>query len=168
MTCDWIQRDNFDDPFCPALEPASVDMPNGEPNPLLDPYHRIHHITEDELPKCPECKTNLQRPGVVWYGEDLDPSVLATADQFLAAGPIDMILVVGTSAQVWPAAGYIEKARRRGARVVVVDMNAEDPEETYKLEADDFAFARDAAKALPVLLEPLIGKLQGDGSFKMG
>jgi NAD-dependent SIR2 family protein deacetylase len=79
-----------------------------------------------------------------------------------------MILVVGTSAQVWPAAGYIEKARRRGARVVVVDMNAEDPEETYKLKAGDFAFARDAAKALPVLLEPLIGKLQGDGSLQKG
>lgn len=140
-------------------------MPNGEPNPLLDPYHRIHHITEDELPRCPQCTSGLQRPGVVWFGEDLDPQVLSRADQFLAEGPLDMLLVVGTSAQVYPAAGYIDKARRRGARVVVVDPKAEDDEEIYKIKQGDFAFARDAAKALPALLEPLIGKLQEDGSF---
>lgn len=166
-TCDWIQHDNFDDPFCPALEPASVDMPNNEPNPLLDPYHRIHHVTEDELPKCPQCNTDLQRPGVVWFSEGLDEGILARADQFLGEGRLDMILVVGTSAQVYPAASYIDKARRRGARVVIVDPRAEEEDELYKVKPGDFAFARDAAEALPVLLEPLIGKLQADGSFRM-
>lgn len=87
-SCSWVQRGNFDDPFCEALEPASVDMPNNEPNPLLDPYHRIKHIPEEELPKCPECKKGLQRPGVVWFGEALDPDTIAQADRFLASGPI--------------------------------------------------------------------------------
>lgn len=87
-TCSWVQRGNFDDPFCPALQPASIDMPNNEPNPLLDPYHRIKHVQEEDLPTCPECQKGLQRPGVVWFGESLESSVISKADQFLASGPI--------------------------------------------------------------------------------
>lgn len=152
----------------------------------MDPYHRIKHVTEEELPKCPKCKTGLQRPGVVWFGESLDQDVLMKADNFLNAGPVvrlqgreklagkslltankkDMMLVVGTSAQVYPAAGYIDKARQRGARIVTVDPTAEDEENEFRIKPGDFAFGRDAAKALPEMLEPVIGKLQPDGSFK--
>lgn len=85
-TCDWCQRGNFDDPFCPALAPASEDPEPGKTLPLLDPYHRIKHVSEDDLPKCPECKTGLQRPGVVWFGESLEPKVLQDADAFLMKG----------------------------------------------------------------------------------
>jgi NAD-dependent SIR2 family protein deacetylase len=74
-----------------------------------------------------------------------------------------MILVVGTSAQVYPAAGFIAKARRRGARVVVVDPRAREDDETYGLQEGDFAFADDAATMLPKLLEPLIGKIEQPG-----
>ena len=108
------------------------------------------------------------------------------ADNFLNAGPVvrlqgreklagkslltankkDMMLVVGTSAQVYPAAGYIDKARQRGARIVTVDPTAEDEENEFRIKPGDFAFGRDAAKALPEMLEPVIGKLQPDGSFK--
>lgn len=75
------------------------------------------------------------------------------------------MLVVGTSAQVYPAAGYIDKARRRGARIVTIDPKAEEDGEITQLEQGDFAFARDAAKALPELLYPLIGVKQADGKF---
>lgn len=78
----------------------------------------------------------------------------------------DMLLVVGTSAQVYPAAGYIDKARHRGARIVTVDPTAEDPENQFKIKPGDFAFGRDAAQALPEMLEPIIGKLRPDGTFK--
>lgn len=82
-SCGWVQRGNFDDPFCPALAPASEDPPPGETLPLLDPYHRIKHIKEDELPKCPECKVGLQRPGVVWFGESLDQDMLMGVENWL-------------------------------------------------------------------------------------
>jgi NAD-dependent SIR2 family protein deacetylase len=75
-----------------------------------------------------------------------------------------MILVVGTSAQVWPAAGYIEKARVAGAKVVTVDPMAEEADALRRLRKGDFAFACDAATTLPILLEPVIGKLQEDGN----
>jgi NAD+-dependent protein deacetylase sirtuin 5 len=76
-----------------------------------------------------------------------------------------MMFVIGTSAQVWPAAGYIAKARGAGARIVTVDPTAEDPAQLQKLRQGDFAFGRDAAKTVPILLEPVIGKLQEDGTF---
>lgn len=78
----------------------------------------------------------------------------------------DMIIVVGTSAQVYPAAGYIQKARKRGARVVTVNIEAEEEQELSKLVPGDFAFGQDAAIILPKLLEPLIGQQQANGEFQ--
>jgi NAD-dependent SIR2 family protein deacetylase len=74
--CSWIGRGNYDDPFCPALAPASVDVEPGKPFPLLDASQPLDPISPDEIPKCPECKTGLQRPGVVWFGENLDEVML--------------------------------------------------------------------------------------------
>lgn len=87
-SCGWIQHGNFDDPFCPALAPASVDVDPGQPLPLLDPYHRIKHIPEEDLPKCPQCQVGLQRPGVVWFGENLDEDMLDGIDEWMSQGKL--------------------------------------------------------------------------------
>ena len=86
--CEWIQRGNFDDPFCPSLAPASEDPPRGEPLPLLDPYHRIKHVPEEDLPKCPQCQSGLQRPGVVWFGEALDENMMEGINDWITKGKI--------------------------------------------------------------------------------
>ncbi|OAQ74041.1 NAD-dependent histone deacetylase, silent information regulator Sir2 [Pochonia chlamydosporia 170] len=182
--CGWIQRGNFDDPFCPALAPASEDPPPGEPLPLLDPYHRIKHVSDEELPKCPQCQTGIQRPGVVWFGEKLDEDMIEHINEWITKDKIagyfstfgrgksaymdlqDLMLVVGTSAQVYPAAGYISRAKLHGARIVTVNPEAEDETELYKIQPGDFAFGQDAAEYLPKLLEPVIGKLQENGEFE--
>lgn len=78
------------------------------------------------------------------------------------------MLVVGTSAQVWPAAGYISRAKLHGARIATINPEAEDETELYKIQPGDFAFGRDAAECLPLLLEPVIGTMQEDGEFKKG
>jgi len=74
-------------------------------------------VPAGEPPVCPACGAWL-RPDVVWFGEMLDPAVLEEAEQ-LASG-CDVMLVVGTSGMVYPAAGLPERAKRRGARVIVV------------------------------------------------
>lgn len=86
--CAWRQRENYDDPFCAPLAPASEDSPPGEPLPLLDPYHRIRHIPEEELPKCPRCAVGLQRPDVVWFGEELDKGMLDEIDAWINNGDV--------------------------------------------------------------------------------
>jgi NAD-dependent SIR2 family protein deacetylase len=71
------------------------------------------------------------------------------------------MLVVGTSAQVYPAAGYISRAKLHGAKVCIINPETEQ----HQLLPGDFAFAQDAADVLPKLLEPVIGTLQEDGGF---
>lgn len=69
-------------------------------------------------PRCAQCG-NALRPAVVWFGEMLPEHALARAEQ--AAAACDLMLVVGTSGQVWPAAGLVHAARAAGAQVVVVN-----------------------------------------------
>lgn len=75
----------------------------------------------DVLPRCTACG-GLLRPGVVWFGEALDPATLDAA--FAAARAADVCLVVGTSALVHPAAGIATVAVQAGA--ALVEVNAED------------------------------------------
>ena len=69
-------------------------------------------------PPCAHCSGPL-RPGVVWFGEVLPAEALAAAQQ--AALSCDIFISVGTSSQVYPAAGLIELAIERGAKVVEVN-----------------------------------------------
>ena len=162
-------RVDFTDPVCPALaiptsgvDPTSnqarqstststdLDISNASiPLPNLKP---------SDLPHCPQCKTHLLRPGVVWFGEHLPFSVLETVDSYLAQKEkIDLILVIGTSAKVYPAAGYVDDARRRGAKVAVVNMDEKDVPMGGWREGDWF-FLGDAAVVVPELVGPVTGR----------
>lgn len=95
-------------------------------------------------PRCAECG-NLVRPAVVWFGESLPAGAFEAAGR--AARACDVMLVVGTSGAVWPAAGLAVAARRAGAFVAIVNP--------HPSELDDAAHVvlrRTAADALPALL----------------
>ena len=72
-------------------------------------------------PRCAECHNPL-RPGVVWFGESLPLAALNAAER--AASQCAVMLVVGTSGAVWPAAGLAARARRGGAQVLIVNPAA--------------------------------------------
>ena len=74
-----------------------------------------------EPPRCADCG-NLLRPGVVWFGEMLPEHAMAAAEQ--AASACELMLVVGTSGAVWPAAGLAAVARRAGANVAILNPDA--------------------------------------------
>lgn len=156
--CAYIDRNNLSDPLCPALQAASaVDTAPGDQSgkmPLLDPSIPVPDIDVKDLPHCPSCKTHLLRPGVVWFGEPLDNEMLAGADEWINSGPVDLMLVVGTAAVVWPAAGYVEEARRNGAVVAVINP---DPDAGGGLGPKDFFFQGDAAEVLPRLFAKVEG-----------
>ncbi len=69
-------------------------------------------------PQCPECGAWL-RPGVVWFGEMLPPGALERA--FELARTCDLMLVIGTSGVVQPAASLAEIAAAAGAGVVEIN-----------------------------------------------
>ena len=72
-----------------------------------------------ELPECPKCGA-LLRPDIVWFEEALPESIWEEART--AAAACDLLLVVGTSAVVHPAASLIPIAQRAGARVIEVNL----------------------------------------------
>lgn len=102
-------------------------------------------LPSGEPPRCPGCGA-LLRPAVVWFGEALDPAVLARAEQAMAAA--DLVLVVGTSGLVYPAAGLPALAQAAGATVVIVNPNDSEIDD----QADRVVRAT-AAQALPALLD---------------
>jgi NAD-dependent deacetylase len=82
---------------------------------------RKEEVPLPELPTCQECG-DLLRPHVVWFGEALEPADLERAVN--ASRSCQVMLVIGTSAVVQPAASLALVARERGARVVEVNLEA--------------------------------------------
>jgi NAD-dependent deacetylase len=60
------------------------------------------------------------RPDVVWFGEQLPRDVWMRAEGL--ATTADVLVVIGTSAAVYPAAGLVSTARATGATVMVVNI----------------------------------------------
>lgn len=71
-------------------------------------------------PRCPRpgCDA-LVRPDVVWFGEQLDKDIIQRA--FTESEACDVMLIVGTSGVVHPAAGLPYQAWNRRARIIEVN-----------------------------------------------
>jgi NAD-dependent deacetylase len=93
-------------------------------------------------PPCPHCGGPL-RPGVVWFGEMLDTDVV---DRCLEATRCDVFFTIGTSSVVYPAAGFLDHARRYGAMTVEIN-----PEATPASSSVDAVLAERAELALAAL-----------------
>jgi NAD-dependent deacetylase len=87
------------------------------------------------------------RPDIVWFGEPLPADVWRAAQA--AAARADLILVVGTSAVVYPAAAL---ATIYNDRAFVAEVN---PEATAISDRVNCTLRGTAAELLPLLLERL-------------
>ena len=104
----------------------------------------VERAMPGQPPCCEQCG-NLLRPSVVWFGEMLPADALAAAER--AARECDVMLVVGTSGQVFPAAGLAYLAREAGAKVVIVN-----PEPTDLDAAAHAVLTGTSARLLPEIL----------------
>ncbi len=72
-----------------------------------------------EIP--PRCQCGaLLRPNVVWFGESLPPAVLSAA--YAAVEDCEVMLVIGTSAVVQPAASLPLLAKQHGAYLIELNV----------------------------------------------
>jgi NAD-dependent deacetylase len=71
-------------------------------------------------PPCPDCGGTL-KPDVVFFGESLPPQILEAAVR--EAGACDLLVVIGSSLVVQPAASLPVMAKRNGAKVVIVNRD---------------------------------------------
>ena len=103
-----------------------------------------HDIPLNEIPPhCESCGA-LLRPHVVWFGESLDGSILQKA--FMLSAGCDVMLVVGTSAYVQPAASLPLSAVEAGAKIIEIN-----PDPTPLTSQADFSFQAKSGEFLPLL-----------------
>lgn len=112
----------------------------------------------DRLPEMPEPDLELDpplcncggliRPDIVWFGEQLPEEPWQAAVEGVEAA--DLVVVVGTSSIVYPAAGLPEMALARDTLVVEVN-----PEPTPLSSSVNLSVRESASTALPRLLQQL-------------
>jgi NAD-dependent deacetylase len=106
------------------------------------------HFHAPEIPTCPHCGFPL-KPNVVLFGEAVRD--LEAIHQFIA--DCDLLLVIGTSAQVYPAAELPSLVHRNGGRIFECNQEQTLAVRGYggSSRAQDFFFQGDAAVTLPLL-----------------
>jgi NAD-dependent deacetylase len=96
----------------------------------------------NNLPTCKTCGRPI-RPHIVWFGEiPLDMDAI-----YHELNRATIVLVVGTSGSVYPAAGFVHIANQRRIRTVYIG-----PEEPLNIEAFDEVVLSNATEALPKLI----------------
>lgn len=71
---------------------------------------------------CPQCNAPTARPDIVWFGEI--PYHMEEIAAHLAG--CTLFVAIGTSGQVYPAAGFVQEALMHGAQTVEINLNATD------------------------------------------
>lgn len=89
-----------------------------EHSPMSDALARLSGGEDD--PDCARCG-GILKAATISFGQSLDRSTLRRA--VAVAGNCDLLLAVGTSLTVQPAAGLVEVAAEAGARVVIVNAS---------------------------------------------
>ncbi|TLU73810.1 NAD-dependent deacylase [Lichenicoccus roseus] len=93
---------------------------------------------------CPACGQHALRPDVVWFGEM--PLHMEAIEAALAV--CDLFVSIGTSGTVYPAAGFVDAARR--AQTIELDL-APDPASRFERSIEGFA-----TNTVPHLVDELL------------
>ena len=72
------------------------------------------------FPYCSACR-ELLRPHIAWFGESLDPDDLEQSEEALQA--CEVLLIIGTSGLVYPAAGFASVARAAGVFIAEINLD---------------------------------------------
>jgi NAD-dependent deacetylase len=103
---------------------------------------------DEEIPKCPHCAA-LMRPGVIWFGEQLDPRKIDVVENFLTRGQCDLTLAIGTTALFGYIINWAERASGDGK---LIEIN---PTETVLSASATLRIREPAGVALPRILNEL-------------
>lgn len=91
----------------------------GERQPMEVALERVRAGEED--PPCERCG-GILKSDTISFGQALDPLVLERAEK--AALDCELLMAVGSTLRVHPAAGYVPLAKGNGARVVIINAEA--------------------------------------------
>lgn len=106
--------------------------------------HETPHDMPPYLRYCAFCGGCL-RPNVVWFGESLPEQAFSTAVDTMRQA--DLLFIVGTSGEVYPAAKLPEYVDKKCCRIVLIN-----PDATPHAQMADAFFGGKASELLPQLL----------------
>ena len=114
---------------------------------------RRYHVDEVELSRLPpRCACGaILKPDFVFFGEGIPPRAALDAEQ--AAGETDVMLLIGTTGEVYPAAALPRAASRRGA--LIIEINPE--RSLYTDEITDIFIGLPAGLAMAAIERRLAG-----------
>jgi len=107
------------------------------------------YIQRQVLPRCTACQSIL-KPDIVLFEEALPPSAWDQAVRWCQRA--DVIVVMGSSLEVVPAALLPQMAVERGARLILVNFTP-----THLDEQAEVIFNEDLVKVIPALWQALQG-----------
>jgi NAD-dependent deacetylase len=116
-------------------------------------YEHEQGHDDSSLPNCPECGA-LMRPGVVWFGEQLDAGKIEIVENFMRGGDCDLVIVAGTTALFGYIIDWALRARGEAGRLIEVN-----PEETSLSQFATQSFREPAGIALPRLVNELLSNI---------
>ncbi|MDR1230213.1 MAG: NAD-dependent deacetylase [Spirochaetaceae bacterium] len=99
-----------------ALEGLGAKVPNG--SDMMNFFDVVKVLKAGELPTCKRCGAVL-KPAITFFGEALPQMTFQAAIHETAHA--DLLLCLGTSLTVYPAAGLPEYTLRSGGKVVIVN-----------------------------------------------
>ena len=111
--------------------------------------NHIHYWVDDldQTHRCDSCSAGQLRPHIVWFGEmplqmERIEAELSTADLFMS---------IGTSGNVYPAAGFVRLAKSAGAQTIELNM-----EPSQGASFFDEAIYGPASQIVPAYVEELL------------
>lgn len=106
-------------------------------------------LSMDDLPpKCPRCRS-IMKPDVVFFGEPLPWEAYTKAME--AARTCDLVLVIGTSAVVYPAADIPITAKESGAKIIEFNLGSS----MLTHQVSDYLIEGRSGEVLPRVVETL-------------
>lgn len=81
--------------------------------------HLFAKVREQGIPRCDACN-GLLKPNVVLFGEMMPPAFMKAVQDVLRS---DLLLVLGSSLEVYPIADLVPQAKYKGVRVVVINRD---------------------------------------------
>jgi len=107
----------------------------------------VDRMRQEDVPTCDRCGGPL-KPDVILFGEPLPKKALDQALKKMRS--IDLLLAVGTSLEVYPAASLPEVAKKSGAKIVSIDS-----ERTNWDDLCDYKVNGPAGEILPRIVQAM-------------
>jgi NAD-dependent deacetylase len=105
-------------------------------------------------PPCPVCQASSLRPDIVWFGE-----MPYQMDRiYNAIDACDLFVSIGTSGAVYPAAGFVQEARRAGARTLELNLEPSEGSAWFR----ETRHGR-ASLVVPQWVEEMLNRAEGQG-----